>query len=130
MDYLLQDILYKMAKVRPEVSRFLQVARLIGEFHAAALCDELGGRDIAIPRMPETNAPFDRLLGKKLAAAIKEQFGGQTVYVPCHFGLGRSQRDADIRGRRAAGCTIAELATRFQLSERRIRQIVSTHEPD
>ncbi len=125
-----QYVTDKTGKSRPEASRFLQVARLIGEFNADALCDEIGGRDVVIPSTPETSSAFDRLLGKSLAATVKEQFGGQTVYVPYCFGLSRQQRNADIRGRRVAGSTIAELAAHFHLSERRIRQIVSSGEPD
>ena len=130
MDYVVQDTMHKMAKVRPEVSRFLQVRHLIGEFNPDALCDAMGGCDVVIPRSTETSAPFDRLLGKKLADAVKKQFGGQTVYVPYQIGVGKSQRDADIRGRRSGGCTIAELSRRFRLSQRRVRQIVSHRDPE
>ncbi|WP_179258668.1 Mor transcription activator family protein [Burkholderia aenigmatica] len=120
-----EDAIFAKEQVRPEVTRFERLSRFIGEYNANNLCDEVGGQDMIIPRSADQYTPFDRLFGKRLAKEVKAQFGGMVVYVPQQVGSGHTERNAEICLRRNSGWTIADLAQRFYLTERRIRQIIN-----
>ena len=119
------EVLFAAMPERPEVTRFARLALFIGEFNANNLCDEVGGQDMIIPRSEDKYTPFDRLFGAKLAREVKAKFGGLVVYVPRQVGSGHVDRNADICSRRNAGWTVAELSQRFNLTVRRIRQIIN-----
>ena len=120
-----EEVLFPKERVRPEVTRFERLSRFIGEYNANNLCDEVGGQDMIIPLLRDKYTPFDRLFGKKLAREVREKFGGIVVYVPQQVGSGHNERNADICSRRNEGATMAALAQRFHLTERRIRQIIN-----
>lgn len=120
-----EDAIFAKEQVRPEVTRFESLSRFVGEYNANNLCDVVGGHDMIIPRSTSKYTPFDQLFGKSLAREVKVKFGGMVVYVPQQVGSGHSERNTKIRLRRSAGWTIADLAQRFNLTERRIRQIIN-----
>ncbi|VVE65416.1 hypothetical protein PAN31117_01868 [Pandoraea anapnoica] len=109
---------------RAEVMRFDQLAEFIGSSNVSVLCDQVGGQDMLLPRVSVKFSPFDQIFGKRLALEVKRRFGGMVVYVPTSWGCATKDRDEEICTRRAAGISPKELAARFGVTKRRIRQIV------
>lgn len=119
-----------MTSIKPEVTRFEQLAELVGEEKANKLCDQVGGQDMKIPRAGCKFSPFDSLFGKPLAAEVKAKFGGLVIYIPKQHGNACIARNAAIAAAYAQGATIAGLSERYDLTQRRVRDIVNQQSTD
>lgn len=82
-------------------------------------------RDVAAEELPEPYQTLVRLVGMEATMAIAEEFGGLSLYFPKLDRLSARLRDERIRAEYKDGYTIQELARRYGLSDRRIREIIS-----
>ena len=107
---------------------FRQVAGVIGLAAALALVQARGGSRLSVPGSIGAVHPLARMLGLPAAQALAKNFGGASILVPTSRGACRADRDrAARRDWTEGGMSLADLARRYGLAERRIRQIVSGH---
>lgn len=69
------------------------------------------------------------LLGLNIFLKLVEQCGGTNIYIPKAETIGRAARNAMIRAE-FTGYNIKALATKYQLSEVRIRSIIAEKDDD
>lgn len=72
--------------------------------------------------LPEHHASA---LAERIERAIRHHHGGTTPYIPVLNGLDKRERNNAIRRDYAHGTRLCELATRYHLSESRVRQILA-----
>jgi Mor family transcriptional regulator len=103
-----------------------EIAERIGLDGALKLITTYGGTRIYVPKQINPGHSLALLLGEDAAAELANFCGGRE-----HFDIPKAQiaicalRDEKIRADRSAGHTVAELARRYNLTERRIRHITN-----
>ncbi len=80
--------------------------------------------DIDLDELSGESAYMARILGIDRFLALCETFGGTNVYIPKKERILQKIRDGEIK-RQFEGQNYKRLATKYGLSERRIRQIVN-----
>lgn len=102
------------------------LAREIGIAATLALAELYGGRRIHIPMAPggEIYAALAGAMGEKAAGKFCRAHAGVNVDIPKCDGARRAARDAEISRAGAAGDSYSALARRFDLTERRIGDIL------
>lgn len=88
-------------------------------------------KEVAAEELPEPYQTLVRLVGIEATMAIAEEFGGLSLYFPKLDRLSARLRDERIRAEYNSGRSIQELARRYGLSDRRVREILSeSNHPD
>lgn len=95
---------------------------LIGSEGLRALSITHGGRRVYVPRKVRASHWLAVRIGQAAADALARQYGGCRIEIPSSR---RSERDGAIRRDRAAGCSVAEIASKWGLSERQVYNILS-----
>jgi len=105
-----------------------QLADAIGEDAAVQLFQRFKGRHLTIPfKIPPGNV-IAETIGDDKAALLCKHFRGENLMFPNGAYLLRRRRDEQIRAEwQKGGVTQGELATRYQLTERRINAIINTN---
>lgn len=103
-----------------------QIAEIAGPLAAVRIARELGGRRIYVAPRPGPKNPLTRLLGRPLAMAIAEGLGSGDLEVPSARPLLNWYAARHLR---REGWTTRMIAKRLNLTERRIRQLVTGVEP-
>ncbi len=103
----------------------VHLKNVAGQKAALALSEAYGGGSVYVPRRIKPNHPLLQLLGPESAARLAEHFGGDKLEVPKVDAVHRQLRARSIRARRDAGVSIAALVSEFNLSRRRILQILA-----
>lgn len=102
-----------------------QLKEVAGQKAALALSATYGGGSVYVPRRFREDHPLLQLLGATSAARLAEHFGGDKLEVPKPDAVHRQLRARSIKARREAGLSIAALVSEFNLSRRRILQILA-----
>lgn len=108
-----------------------EVAALIGLPATLNLVRAYGGTRIYVPTRFDPDHPIVKLVGHEAAAKLIQTYGGWE-----HFDLPKADiavkaaRDNQIRRDRGLGATQAQLAVRYSLTERQIRNICGPEEDD
>lgn len=107
-----------------------QLIQLVGEDLTIRLLRAYGGQQKNIPRQPLPEHWLTTLLGLEAASLLCFRFGGDRLQLPRGLRLLNKIRDQRICDRRAEGRTIAELVAEFDLTKRRIYQVLSANRQD
>lgn len=76
-----------------------------------------------VPHQALPSHPLATLIGLPALRALVRDFGGEDLWLPTTSVFVRYARDRDVAVRLAIGDSTAEVAKRFDLSERRVEQI-------
>jgi hypothetical protein len=98
---------------------------IAGQKAALVLSAVYGGGSVYVPRRFRPDHPLLMLLGAESAAKLAEHFGGDKLEVPKPDAVHRQLRARSIKARRAEGTSVAALVSEFNLSRRRILQILA-----
>ena len=101
-----------------------EIAACIGLQPTLRLVERWGGLDLWVPQRPSDELLAQ--LGREAAEALCARYGLERVYIARAEAAVRAARDAEIRDRRAAGWTAAQLARRYGLTERRVWAILAS----
>lgn len=104
---------------------FQEVNQLIGEEATAKLVAHHGGTRLYVPGTLKPEHPLCQMLGQQAAQQLTDEFGGMTLEVPRDVMLQIAQRNDLILADRAAGMTQRQLALKYRLTERTIRNILN-----
>lgn len=102
-----------------------EFVRLIGLEATMAIVEKHGGTLLSIPRKAGANEDLVALIGADKAAILGKEYGGERPLIPKALDALRDMRDRQIREQRER-YSMRELARRYRLGERRIRQITSS----
>lgn len=107
------------------------MAELIGLPATLKLVEAYGGVRLYIPKRFDPDHPLVKLVGHAHAAKLCESYGGELHFdIPRAVAATRAARDARMRNDRSLGVTHRELALRYVLTERQIRNILGDEEED
>jgi Mor family transcriptional regulator len=109
-------------KVLPQI--VVEITRIIGLEDTARLISARGGRRIYIPKIIKESHWLSVLLGQEQAESLAGHFGGNVVDIPKSTVLHDQNRNQEIVGLYSDGCSVAKLAVKFDLTERRVRSIL------
>lgn len=101
-----------------------QLAGLIGRRLATALCRSEGGRSCYVPVRLSNRARLVNLIGRAATAQLQTRWAGRWIMLPTLADADRDQRNDLIRKMAADGISNRELALRFDLTTRMIRNIL------
>jgi hypothetical protein len=76
-----------------------------------------------VPRQAQPSHPLATLIGLPALRALVRDFGGEQLWLPEAGTFGRYARDRDVAVRLSVGDSTADVAKRFDLSERRVEQL-------
>ena len=108
-----------------------EVAALIGLPATVRLVEAYGGVRLYVPKKFDPDHPIVKLVGHANAALMTNAFGGDEHFdIPRALAATIAVRDHRIRRDRAAGSTHRELALRYHLTERHIRNILGPEQDD
>lgn len=107
----------------PEKMRTLQM--VLGSDALFRLSRTYGGASIYVPQKSKEAHPLQQLLGCEAMDSLIAAYGGERLDVPKLDPLFRQLRKQDIKQAREEGCDIASLASRHNLSRRRVLQILA-----
>lgn len=105
---------------------FQEIKQHIGEEAGAKLAAQYGGTRLYIPATLQPEHPICQLLGQESAQLLANEFGGLTLEIPRNVALYIAQRNAMILHERAIGTTQRQLAIKYHLTERTIRNILNS----
>jgi len=106
-------------------AKLKEVTLLCGHPVAMALVTHWGGCCVSIPRHPNRWHKLSELLGWDSFRRLCASFGGEILYVAKCTVAKLAARNAAIRHERRNGATLATLARRYDLTERRCCAICS-----
>ena len=117
-----------MAKVlqRDLPPAYREVSKLIGVARAVGLVKIKQGCVVVIPAKVKDKHYLVELLGRPHAHLLFYHYGGDRITVPTKGTITIGQRDRAIRTEYDQGASASALARRFQLSVRRIQDILTT----
>jgi hypothetical protein len=105
----------KLAELRP----------VLGPLATLRLARSFGGKLVYVPIVLRANHPLVRCLGREGAAALIARHGGESFVVPKYDCVLRQLRQRRLRRLREQGVSISALAQTFNLSRRRVHQILA-----
>lgn len=85
--------------------------------------DEPGKYKIRISDLPGEVREIAKLIGLEPTLKLANEYSGETIYIPKYDAITRAVRDRAIRAE-STGTNQRELAKRFNLTSRVIRQII------
>ncbi|MEN9901639.1 MAG: hypothetical protein RL651_303 [Pseudomonadota bacterium] len=105
-----------------------KLADLIGSDNVIALIDlarSNGGRCfVYIPVRPRAGNQIAKLIGIEAAKKLAREYGGQDIEIPKCKAIDRAQRAAEIKRLASDGITHVEIAKRFELCTRQVRNLL------
>ena len=108
-----------------------EIAEMIGLPATLKLVEAYGGVRLYIPKRYDPDHPLVKLIGHAHAARLCETYGGEMHFdIPRAVAATRAARDARIRNDRSMRATHRELALRYMLTERQIRNILGEDKGD
>jgi Mor family transcriptional regulator len=102
-----------------------EIIEVIGLAPALRLVEQRGGTEIWIPKCLTKDHYLCALLGNSIALRLVQRYALSHMEIPNANRAICAMRDVEIRRRRGRQ-TVRELAQEFQLTERRIWQILSS----
>lgn len=116
------------ARYLPPILR--EIVGHIGLPATLVLVQHYGGTQLYVPVKFDPDHPLVKLLGHPAAAKLVAVYGGREHFdIPKGEIAVKAARDARIRVERP-GCTHAQLALRYRLTERQIRNILGPEVDD
>lgn len=107
------------------------IAGMIGLPGTLKLVEKYGGTRLYVPQKLDAEHDLSRLIGLDHATMLAETYGGEDHFdIPRAVAATRAVRDAHIRADRADGITHSQLALRYGLTERQIRNILGNEPED
>lgn len=103
---------------------------VVGPGAALAICAAFGGRALYVPADPGPDHPLVRLLGESAAKRLCSLLAGDRLHVPKMDAVTRQLRVKEIHRRRKKGSSVTSLAREFNLTQRRVHQILGEDRPD
>jgi hypothetical protein len=97
----------------------------VGRPATLALQGALGGRNVYIPTEPHPDHPIAVATGAERMAAICARWGGETTWIGKDLLL--ASRNAALVAAAATGAAPEDLARRFGITARCVRQILQAH---
>ena len=104
-----------------------ELVEAVGREATAALQRALGGRNVYVPTGPRPEHPIARAAGLPPMAAICERWGGLTTWVGKDLLL--AERNGALVAAAEAGESAEEIAARFGITSRCVRQVLHAHRP-
>lgn len=105
---------------------FQEIRQLLGEEATAKLVAKYGGgTPVYIPSKIKAEHPLAVLLGLDAAQFLGDEYGGLSIEFPRNVALLRTQRNGLIQADYVAGMSQGQLAIKYQLTTRHIRDIVN-----
>lgn len=102
-----------------------QLADAIGEEAALKLFMRFKGRHLTIPLSIPPGHVIAETIGEDMAALLCKNFHGENLMFPKGDYLHRKRRDEQIMADWKSGMKQCDLATKYQLTERRISTIIN-----
>ena len=106
-------------------SLIITISEAVGDEAAMTLFIRFSGRHLLIPKQPNPDHLIDRTIGTEKAALLRKRFAGEVITFPTGVNAMREIRDEKIIKDRRGGMFQADLATKYQLSERQINTIIN-----
>jgi len=101
------------------------IADLIGLPGTLKLVETYGGVRLYVPKKLDADHKLAQLIGLEHAAKLAATYGGELHFdIPRAVEATRAARDRSIRADQASGSTHRELALKYNLTERQIRNIL------
>ena len=105
---------------------FQEIRQLMGEEATAKLVEKFGGGTPKyIPLKVNLEHPLAELLGLESAQHLCDEYGGLEISFPRNVSLLREKRNILIKEDYAAGMSQGQLAMKYQITVRYIREIVN-----
>ena len=105
---------------------FQEIRQLMGEEETAKLVEKFGGgAPKYIPLKVNPEHPLAELLGLESAQRLCDEYGGLEISFPRNVSLLREKRNILIKEDYAAGMSQGQLAMKYQITVRYIREIVN-----
>lgn len=104
-----------------------EVADLIGTEAALRLAKRFGGRSLYIPQSPGPTSDLAACIGLEAAQALGRCYGHEDIVLPMGRTIERLARNQALLADRARGLSVRFLSLRYDLSERRIWEILAVH---
>jgi len=101
---------------------------VVGPGAALAICAKWGGRTLYIPSRARADHPLSLLLGAEAATRLCTAMAGDRLSVPKTDAVMRQIKYRSIQRKKREGASIASLARAFDLTPRRILQILDAME--
>lgn len=101
---------------------------IIGRRLAMALMAHMnssGPGYIYVPMQPKPGSVLVQIIGPAAAGKLCEVYGGRTIQVPKCGALRRAKRNQEIRSLAAAGEPQVEIARRFGMTDRHVRNVLT-----
>jgi hypothetical protein len=108
-----------------------EFASLIGLAGTLRIVETYGGVRLYVPKTVDGDHDLARLIGLEAARKLAAEYGGEMhMDIPRAVAATRAAFRASIRADRAAGLTHRELALKYKMTERHIRNILGVKEED
>lgn len=103
---------------------------IIGLPAVLKLMDTFGGTEFWVPRRMPHNHPAVDAIGPEAAQTLCEYMAGERLKVPRGRHLKNEIRNRAIRRERHEGASLAELALRYDLTDRQVMNILNADPAD
>ncbi len=98
---------------------------LLGKRLALALMSSTTRGNVYVPLRPKPSSNLVQTIGMAATLRLCEVYGGRTIHIPQCAATRRAKRDAEIRSLAADGVPQAEIARRFALTDRQVRNVLA-----
>ncbi len=98
---------------------------LVGAAPTILLAEAFGGTSVYVPCRPHSDHPLVACIGMAAALLLATTYGGEKLHIPKVDAIERQVRSAQLRQLREQGMSITLLAREFNLTPRRVRQILA-----
>lgn len=112
-----------MTEQLPPVAAAL--AKLIGRRLTLALASSVTAGMVYVPRHPKPSNKLVKVIGMAATIKLSESFGGRAVRIPVCGKVRRAERNAAILRLALSGVTQAEIARRFGMTDRQVRNVLA-----
>ena len=100
------------------------IAEVIGREATLKLASKVRNRNLYIPKRADEHHWISRTIGYAKAHALVQEFGGLLMSLATCEHYFTRERNAKLRADYTAGRTTLELATIYDLTQRRVQQII------
>jgi Mor family transcriptional regulator len=104
----------------------LEMIEITDRQTAMCLVDRFGGREIYIPHAPVEGQILVEAIGLEAASALAFRYGGSYLHIPVCRSFWVALRNQEIQAAKRKGIKTSELAQQFNLSRRRIQEILAS----
>lgn len=105
-------------------SLIIDMAQVIGEQAALAMLSRFAGRHLHIPKHNSSTGDIEAIIGIDKAKLLYHRYSGCCLSIPNCRGIFLKMRNQEIINDWSLGMAQGDMATKYQLSERRINQII------